>query len=118
MGMPFPLPLNGTAESPSLNLPAAQTYTLTFQVAADISSASNSDLLTLDVVEGGNTTTVWDKSAVQNFGPDFELATVDLSQFAGKTVTLLFTFDNLGGTGSGGKGVLLDDVAVNADCNP
>lgn len=120
LGIPLPFPNDGTATSPSFTLPEAQDYTLSFYIMPDVSSAANADKLTLSVVDGGTKVPVWDKSDLESgdFGASWVQVDVDLSDYAGKSIKLEWAFDTLGGTGSGGVGVILDDISVTADCNP
>ena len=114
------IPNDGTATSETITLPDDQSYSLLFFVMPDISPAANADALSLEVVEGGAAATIWEKEdlGAQNFGPNWVGVTLNLSEYAGKTIQLRFVFDSLGGTGSGGKGVFIDDLALTADCNP
>ncbi|MBM4355392.1 MAG: hypothetical protein FJ109_16670, partial [Deltaproteobacteria bacterium] len=119
LGIPLPLPNNGTATSKTMTLPATQTYTLTFKVQADIAAGNASDALDLNVMVGNTPTTVWTKADLKNgTGPNWEDVSVDLSEFAGKTISLQFSFDTLDGESSAGVGVLVDDMSLTADCNP
>ena len=119
LGIPLPLPNNGTATSKTMTLPAGQTYTLTFKVQADIAAEAASDTLELSVLVGNTPTTVWTKDDLKNgVGPNWEDVSVDVSEFAGKTISLQFAFDTAAGNSSEGVGVLVDDMSLTADCNP
>jgi len=113
-GFEIPLPSEGTATSQSITLPPTQDYTLTFQVLADIEPADN---LELKIMENGSPTVVWEKADLPDgLGDGWQSASVDLSAFAGKTVKLSFSFSTQG-TGTGGTGVIIDDLSLTADCN-
>jgi len=118
LGIPLPLPNSGTATSQSFELPPGQTYTLDFAVQADVAAGAAADKLTLEVVVGNSGTVVWTKDDLPNVGPSWHEVSIDLSDFAGDTAKLRFGFDTMGGTGSGGVGVMVDDVQLAADCNP
>lgn len=119
--LPIPIPLSGTVTSEQMTLPADQGYTFTFFVQADIAAAANADLLSLEVLESGAATEVWSKAdlGAPNIGPTWSGVTLDLSAYAGKTISLRYSFDNLSANPvPGGKGVFLDDLSLTADCNP
>ncbi len=115
-GLPMELPSEGTATSKDIVLPPTQDYTLTFQVTADVAAGAG-DILELQVMEGGSPTVVWSKSDLPDgVGTQWQSASADLSAFAGKTVKLRFSFAT-DGTGTGGMGIIVDDISLTADCN-
>jgi hypothetical protein len=122
LGIPLPIqfPNNGTATSEQFTLPEGQTYTMTFWVMADVGAAANGDELKLEVLSGSSVVEVWNKTDLPagSIGATWNEVTVDLSDYAGKTASLRFSFDALGATATDGVGILVDDIAVNADCNP
>jgi len=118
LGFPLGLPNSGTATSAEFTLPEVQTYTLTLQMLADIQAGGAADTFSIEVVEGGAASAIWSKGDLGgNLGQTWHDVSLDLSDFAGKTVSLRFNFDTLGATGSG-VGILVDDILLTADCNP
>jgi len=119
-GLPIPMPMehSGTATSELIGLMPGQPYLLSFQVMADISPADTADALFLEVVpEVGDAKTVWEKADLAgNIGPEWHAVELDLSDYAGQNIMLRFSFDSLGGEGTDGAGVLIDDIKLSADC--
>ena len=108
---------SGTATSPTIALPATPP-TLTFWYMADILPAEPTEKLSLSIVQSGVSSTVWSKANNLVIGPEWHKATVPLLQYTGKSVKLLFDFETAGTQQSGGKGVLIDDIAITAACAP
>lgn len=110
---------SGSATSATISLPADQGHHLRFWLKMDISDATDADEFTIEVVVGGNATQVWSKAdlASSAYGT-WTLVEIDLADFSGDDIQLRFFFDTLGGTGTGGVGILIDDMSLTADCNP
>jgi len=119
-GFPNMFPATGTATSEQFELPEGQTYTLKFWIMPDISDSADADSFILEVLSGSNVDEIWSKADLDAgaFGSSWTEVTIDFSSYAGKKASLRFSFDSLGGEGSGGVGVIIDDIDLNADCNP
>ncbi len=100
-------------------LPAGAKAQVSFDARLAIRTQSNVDRLWLEVIpSGGGAVEVWNKTAVPNaqFG-SWASQTVDLSAWAGQSVTLRFRFDVVNNTSNGGcydagAGPRIDDVRV------
>ena len=76
-----------------------------------INTESYYDKLQVQVIYNGTTTTLYTKSSFS----DWTSRTVDLSSYAGKTITLVFKFSSdYSGVPSSPAGVWLDDITVTA----
>jgi len=120
LGIPLPFPNSGTATSEQFELPDGANWTLTFWVMADISDAADADELKLELLSGGSTDEIWSKAELPfgAIGSSWNEVSLDVTAYAGKKVALRFLFDSLGGQPTSGVGVLVDDISLNADCNP
>lgn len=111
---------SGTVTTPELSLPGGQEYQIHFWIRADVSADVTKDLLELRVLDGAQTTAVWDKTMLPaGVGPGFQEVTIDLgTTYAGKTIRVQFFFDAAGTTAPVGTGLTIDDFSVKASCNP
>ena len=105
-----------------LALPEGSTVQLEFWARLDVRPAADVDVLQLFVLPGGDADAalVWDKSAVSSddYG-DWVLQTVDLSDFAGKSINLRWTFDVVSNQGCAGSGPRIDEVSLKVSaCKP
>ena len=111
-------PSQGTLQSSPIALPAGAYLLLTFGVWLDLEPLGGFDNLTLEVQSSNGTSTlVWDRSAAPQMGT-WAKQQVNLSKFAGQTVTLRFVFDTVDGMFNDTKGVYLDDVNITTSCTP
>ncbi len=110
---------NGTATLPQVTLPAGKTATLAFSTWLDVETNPDWDKVWVSVTPSGSSSpaTLWSKATASNVKMEvWQNWTVDLSAYAGKTVTLKFTMNTGDSTDNGGKGVFVDDIAVTRSC--
>lgn len=106
---------SGTATAPALALPPAQKAYLGVQLFLDVESANNFDVLTILV----NGKAQWVKSSSTVTSGDYRRwlpVLLDLSAFAGQSITIAVSFDTVDGLGNAGEGVYLDDLTVFMGC--
>jgi hypothetical protein len=104
---------NGTAASGAFALPAAaQGLKVSFAVYVDTESGSTYDKLELRVLDNGSSATVWTRPSGSSFQKKWQDVEVGLEAYAGKTISLQFSFNTVDGVGNSGLGVLIDDVIV------
>lgn len=98
-------------------LPKTGTATLSFEVYMDTEMSSFYDQLTLEVIDGGVATQIWDKSKLLSIPTGvFVHQEVSLSLWSGESVQLRFRFDSIDSGGNFGEGVYIDDVFVDTSC--
>ncbi len=102
----------------AFSLPAGEKLSFSFWLWMDTESGSY-DNLTVQVVEAGALPSkAWDKSVatpsvtMQNW----QQITVDLSAWAGKSVTVTLHFDTVDSIANGSEGVYLDDISLTRTC--
>ncbi len=109
-----------TATSMPLQVPIAAKVSLSFQLFMDVEGGVNADALTLTVKKKGfPTKVVWTKAKLGGAGSTggkFLLQTVDMSDYAGSTVELIFRFDSKDAFINEGEGVYIDDVLLKTTC--
>ncbi len=108
----------GTATSPEFTVPASGDYKLSFYVYIDVQTDNTKDIFKIDVMDGLTPTTVFSKSAVpaQAYRTWFQVTSIDLGAFAGKSVKLRFSFDSVDNLLNASEGVFVDDILVQRDC--
>jgi hypothetical protein len=106
-----------TATSPEVTLPEGQFPALHFWVYLDIESDPARDLFTVSAVVDGNATVVWDKTAVDVADyKTWKEVTVDVSAFAGRKVTMLFSYDAVVAPEQPLEGIYVDDLSLAVTC--
>ena len=116
-GFPVPISSSGTATTEVLTLPASPTQ-MTYWIQADIQAAASVDLFEMRVLSGGQSTTLLTKADLpQGVGAVWQSITVDLSNWAGQSIQVQFSFDTVtADQAATGKGVLIDDVTLQSVC--
>jgi hypothetical protein len=110
-------PPSSTATSPEVALPEGQFPTLHFWVYLDIESDPARDLFTISLVSGDVATVVWDKTAIDPTEyKTWKEVTVDASSFAGRTVTVLFSYDAVIAPTQPLEGLYVDDLSLAVVC--
>ena len=110
------------ATSPSVALPAGVVSILGFRLwlqTEAFNQAIQYDVLFLDVIEAdGTETTVWNSVEEANgtTAGDFRQFTVDLGDFAGKTVSLRFRFDSGDDYFNDYEGAYVDAIELRTAC--
>lgn len=75
------------------------------------------DVLTVEVVEGGSSKTVFSSMAIgKTTGGDWQRMAVDLTPWAGKNIKVHWQFQSGTGIKNGYEGIYLDDVVVETVC--
>jgi extracellular elastinolytic metalloproteinase len=88
-------------QSPAITLSGGTTFTLTFSYyLAHLNNSSTDDFFRVSIVDGASVTTVFQElGAATQDNAAFTTATVNLSQFAGRTIRILIqAADNAGGS--------------------
>jgi subtilisin family serine protease len=98
--------------SPAITLQGGTTFTLTFSYyLAHLNNSSTADFFRVSVVDGATTTTVFQElGAATQDNAVFTTATVNLSQFAGRTIRILIQAADASGASLVEAGV--DDVRI------
>lgn len=108
-------PNKGTASSKAIQLAGGQKAYLSFQLYIDTEKTNNFDVLTVLV----NNTPLWIKSTSTLPTNQYETwtqITVDLTAYAGQTVTITFDFDTKDALNNKFEGVYIDDVTLLTGC--
>jgi hypothetical protein len=106
---------NGTATTPAVMLTAGKKAGLSFMLYMDTESGTFYDLLTITV----NGTKVWESDSTNvPYGSMKKWLpfTVDLSTYAGKSVSIVFKFDTMDDVANTTEGVHLDEVTIFHGC--
>lgn len=98
-----------------LGLPNGETLEFGFWIWMDTESGSYDDV-TVTVQAGGLPVTLWKKSDVGLQMKAWQHVVLNLSAFAGKTVTIKIAFDSLDAIGNSSGGVYVDDVTLHRGC--
>lgn len=105
----------GAAVSAAADLPAGQKAALRFWLYMDTETNAAHDVLSVSV----NGATLWTKSA-ETMPPElfrrWVEVEIDLSSFAGTSVTHTFTFETKDDWANFGEGVFIDDVSLVTGC--
>lgn len=107
----------GTAQSAPLALPAGQKAAAILWMYLDIEASPQHDLLAISA----NGAVLWSKDSTTVPATRYRTwfpVELDLSAFAGQSVTLTFAFDTVDAWANAGEGVFLDDVTVITGCGP
>lgn len=110
--------------TPPIALPMGREITLTYCSALERDTTPSGDWPEVRVTPDGQATDVIDQPAVGAFiggPPIWNERTVDLTAYAGQTITLEFNFDNVIPTNDDQLGWMIDNVSVKAlevDCMP
>jgi hypothetical protein len=108
-------PTSGSILSPLITPPAGSVQ-LRFQRNIDTEPGQAKDLVWLDVVTEGSSTTVWDKSYEGGPGKGWKAVELDLTAIVNGPFQLRFSFDSGDGIDNGGAGVFVDDVRLVSPC--
>jgi hypothetical protein len=116
-----------TATLPALQVPASPMQPkIGFWLWLDTEETQGKDVVTLTVVAGGESKAAWTSNDLKPLlgttkkdgagVPEWRHVLVDASQWAGKPVQLIFSFDSDDGTLNAFEGAYLDDVSVETGC--
>ena len=115
--------VSAAATSPAIQLPSIVRLQLTFQVFMETEGYTGSekfDTLELEVldVDTNTKTKVWESMTTlgNDTGGAFEKIEVNLSDFAGKKIKLVYTFDSGDAYFNNYEGVYLDHVSIETGC--
>ena len=102
----------GTATTSPIALPAGKHVRLGFDLYMDTESGASYDALSV-TADG---VTLWSKDAAGSpvTQKQWQHVEIDLAPLAGKTVSLVFTFDTVDAIANTGEGVYIDNVVVAA----
>ena len=111
-------PSKGTLQTAPIALPAGVPSTLRFAVWVDVEPDPSFDVLQVALTSGpGPVVVVWDKSKLAGYQA-WQAVAIDLSGWAGKTITLRVNFDTKDDIENSGQGVYLDDLLLDSPCEP
>jgi len=102
---------NGTAAMPAVALTAGKKAGLSFLVWLETESGTSYDTLQVTV----NGTKVWEKD-YNTTQKTWQEITVDLSSYAGQSVTIKFEFDTSDSVSNSTEGVYVDNITVYHNC--
>jgi hypothetical protein len=104
---------SGSATMPAIQLTAAKKAGLTFSLYMDTESGTSYDQLKVFV---GNTL-VWEKNKTGTITmKQWQDVTIDLSSYAGQSVTIKFDFNTVDSVSNSTEGVYIDDITVFHNC--
>lgn len=116
--------LNDTMYTAPIALPASEQILLTYCSAFERDTTTIGDWPKVSVTPDGQATVIVDQPAVGAFpgaAASWQERVVDLTAFAGQTITLEFNFNNIFPTNDAFLGWMIDNVSVRAleiDCIP
>ncbi|MFH1131042.1 MAG: hypothetical protein V1754_06885 [Pseudomonadota bacterium] len=112
---------SGTTTIPAITFPAGKKGGLRFWLYMDTESGTGYDLLTVHV----NGQTIWTKDGPDDYPPEpgdnismqeWQEIFIDLSTYAGQSITIQFAFDSMDAVSNSGEGVFIDDITVYNGC--
>ncbi len=109
----------GTATLPPLPVPqtAGVNPTASFWLWMDTEASAGFDMLTVNVLDGAATVPIWNSDAMlSTTHGSWQRITLDVSGWAGKSVTLQFAFDSIDGNVNAFEGVYVDEIEISTGC--
>ena len=107
---------SGTITSKPVTLPQGETLEVAFWLYMDTEPSTSYDAFTVQIQTSFQSYTVWDKNT-PGFGmQSWFHGVVNLSAFAGQTVSIVFLFNTGDSIANTTEGVYLDDVALHRSC--
>lgn len=108
----------GTATSPWFQLPPYGTPVLTFQTYLDVEVGTPYDNLVVWVQTESSKFAVWSKASLTDPGVyhKWTAVSVEMAEFAGETISLIFEFDSVDGNLNELEGVYIDMISVDVVC--
>jgi len=104
---------SGTATMPAITLTAGKKAGISFSLYMDTESSTSYDTLKIYV----GSTVVWEKDkTVTVTKKAWQEVTIDLSSYAGQSVTIKFEFDTQDSVANTGEGVFVDDITIYHNC--
>ncbi|MBP48370.1 MAG: hypothetical protein CMH53_10570, partial [Myxococcales bacterium] len=94
------------------------TPQLSFWLYLDTEESKGYDVLSVDITEsGGKAKALWSSDSIDGTTHKvWELQQVDIADYAGKKVTVTFTFDSKDSFVNAFEGAYLDDIAIRTGC--
>ena len=111
--------VSSTATLPKIAIPktAGVSPSLSFWLWLDTEASPGFDVLTVNVIDGAATVPVWSSDPQQNTTHGaWQRVTLDVSAWAGQSLTLQFAFDTQDASVNAFEGVYIDDVEVSSGC--
>ncbi len=109
----------GTATLPPLPVPktAGVNPTASFWLWMDTEASAGYDMLTVNVLDGAATVPLWNSDPMlSTTHGSWQRVTLDVSAWAGQSVTLQFAFDSIDGNVNAFEGVYIDEVEISTGC--
>lgn len=106
---------SGSVTSPAVTLPSGQHASLSFWLYLDVEASDGFDVLTVSA----NGTELWKKSSTTFAKTQYKQWTnieIDLSSFAGQSISFTFNFSTTDDWANTGKGVAIDDITLTTNC--
>ncbi|MCA9520626.1 MAG: hypothetical protein KC609_06630 [Myxococcales bacterium] len=111
--------VNGTATSQEITLQPGVDALIRFQLYIDVEASENFDQLTVQILEGTSTKTVWEKKELTSDQyKKWVQIQVSVPGYGGKKVKVRFKFDSKDGAGNTQEGVYIDNVIIGSKCTP
>ncbi len=109
----------GKATLPPLPVPktAGVNPAVSFWLWMDTEASAGFDMLTVNVLDGAATVPVWNSDAqLSTTHGSWQRITLDVSAWAGQSLTLQFAFDSIDGSVNAFEGVYIDEIEVSTGC--
>jgi hypothetical protein len=103
---------NGTAKLPAAAITAGKKAGLSFLLWIDTETGTSFDQLEVQV----DGTKVWEKDSTNVTMKAWQEITIDLSSYAGKSITITFLFDTSDSISNSTEGLYLDNVTIFDNC--
>lgn len=104
---------SGSVELPAIAFTASKKSGIRFWLYMDVESDKDFDLLQITA----NGTQVWKKNVTTTVTPKtWQEMFIDLTSYAGQSVTIKFFFDTTDAVSNTGEGVFIDDITIYHDC--
>ncbi|HIA02710.1 MAG TPA: hypothetical protein EYN66_12515 [Myxococcales bacterium] len=110
---------SGTLSLPPIALSPAVESWITFDLFLDVEYGTYSDTLEVHLTEegGSQNLVIWNKAKAYVYNGWWSHK-LQLTAFAGKTVSITFVFDTVDEEDNDGQGVFLDNLHVYSNCQP
>lgn len=91
--------------------------TASFWLWMDTEASAGYDMLTVNALDGAATVPLWNSDPIlSTTHGSWQRVTLDVSGWAGKSVTLQFAFDSIDGSVNAYEGVYIDEIEVSTGC--
>jgi len=109
---------SGTVTLPPTAVPSGYGATFSWALYMDTEGGTYYDKFTVEIDDGAGYKVIWDKNKAGFQLETFQVWTQDISAFAGKTITVRFSFNTTDSAVNSGEGIYLDDLKIKTTCMP